>query len=339
MALLATLFSCSKKKADDDGEDSESAGTVASTTASTVVSSEDEISKNYPGDIGVENDPDVIFTEMGEEASLTELFTNWNGNSTANSVALDPTAVPEGSLGSQSIRLFTTGGTVGAGAIQTAGLYKLLAKGYTGSVFARWYVRYNSTGTFHHSGPRLGGNNPESPKGPNSPAGVLPSGSDFFYLGAEVTQGKAGPTATSTFDFYNYWMHQRGTSLFPGKHYGNSFVNDPAVFIDMNSWNCIEVELKLNDDVGSFDGEIAMWINGKLVSHVMKGTLGTWDEDNFKPDDGGQAFEGFQWRNDENLPINYFQILHFVDSDAEGQINSVNYDHIVLATRYIGPLK
>ena len=246
---------------------------------------------------------------------------------------------PAKSPGKQSIRLTTTAGPLGPGTVRTAGLYKYFAGGYDGTIFARWYVKYNATGTFHHSGPRLGGSNPGSPNMPGSTAGVRPNGADFFYLGAELSGGKIAPTNHATVDFYNYWLNQRGTSFFPGQYFGNSFINSPTVAIDTTSWNCIEVQLTLNDPVSGSNGEIAMWINGVEVSRVKSGTLGTWDEDDFQPNPAGMPFEGFQWRNNANLKFTYFQLIHFVDNDPVGKMNSINYDHIVVARKYIGPLQ
>lgn len=200
-------------------------------------------------------------------------------------------------------------------------------------------MKYNSVGTFHHSGPRLGGNNPPSPGFPNSPAGIRPTGSDFFYLGAETSQGKTGPVARSNFDFYNYWMHQRGSTFFPRQFFGNSFINSSAVAIDMNTWTCIEVQLTLNEPATAFNGEIAMWINGVEVARVKQGTTGAFTEDRFSPSASGSPFEGFQWRNAAALKFNYLQLLHFVDNDPQGLVNAVNYDHVVLARKYIGPIR
>jgi hypothetical protein len=297
------------------------------------------IAAQYPGDVGIERDPDVLFVEMGEQPTLDQLLANWSASSAGTSVALDASTTPAGSPGRQSIRLTTTAGSQTHPNARTAMLYRYFPGAAEGTVHARWYVKYNATGTFHHSGARLGGSHPGSATGPYAPAGIRPSGADFFYLGAELSQGKAAPTRRSTVDFYNYWMHQRGTSFFPGTYYGNSFINKPAVAINTEEWNCIEVMLKLNDPVTGFNGEIAMWINGVEVSRVTRGTTGTWDEDNFVAGAGGAAFEGFQWRNDRSLTWNYFQLLHFVDRDPPGMSNSVNYDHVVIARRYIGPMR
>ncbi len=287
------------------------------------------IAAQYPGDTNIDKDPNVIFTEMGEEATTQELFGHWSNNSGTATIALDPSTSPAKSTGHQSIKLSTTANTN-----PIAILYKSFPQGYSDTVYARWYVKYNTDRTFHHSGIRLGGNNPPSTKNPTSPAGVKPNGSDFFYLGAEPTQEKV---TASTFDFFNYWPEMRTTSFFPGKYYGNSFINNPNVTIALDQWNCIEVRLKLNSPTAS-DGEISMWINGVLVSDIKGGVTGTWDEDNFVPGTGS-AFEGFQWRTDPNLLINYFSLSHYVDQDTLGQVNSIHFDHVVLAKSYIGPIQ
>ncbi len=71
------------------------------------------IASRYPGDKNIQLDSNVIFTEMGEESNLNELFGRWSANSTSNSIALDTTTFPPGSPGKQSIKLFTTAGQLG----------------------------------------------------------------------------------------------------------------------------------------------------------------------------------------------------------------------------------
>ena len=304
--------------------------TTQSTTPTTPADSGQGLAAQYPGDINIEKDLNVIFTEMGEEATTQELFTRWDNNSGTNTIALDLSTSPSKSPGHQSIKMSTT-----AGANPIAILYKSFNPGFDDTVYARWYVKYNTDRMFHHSGIRLGGNNPPSTKNPNSPAGVKPTGSDFFYLGAEPTQDKV---AVSTFDFFNMWPAMRGTSFFPGKYYGNSFINDSKVTIKLDDWNCIEVRLKLNNPVTASNGELSMWINGQLVSDMKPGTTGVWNEDDFIPG-AGSAFEGFQWRKDPALLMNYFSLSHYVDQDLLGQVNSIHFDHVVLAKKYIGPIQ
>ncbi len=289
----------------------------------------------YPGDINIHNHPDVIFAEMFEEKSLQELFALWSSNSGSNTAALDSSTFPLGSSGRQSLRLFTTAGPLGVpGTYRTAMLYKVFPQGLPDSVFFRWYVKYNTNRTFHHSGPRMGGAFPASIT-PYAPAGKRPDGSDYFYAGVEPTKEKV---AFATVDYYTYWMHQRSSIISDTLYYGNSFVNNSAVGIDLDSWNCIELMMKINTPVSNFNGEMALWINGVKVSHMRQGFPdGIWDDDNFIPG-SGLPFEGFQWRNSDSLRLNYVWLLHFVDQDPAGQKNDIYFDHVVVAKSYIGPL-
>lgn len=200
------------------------------------------IASGYPGDEDIQQDSSVIFTEMGEEHDLNELFGRWTANSSSNSIVLDASTVPGGSPGTQSIRLFTTAGPLGDPSThRTAMLYKLLTSGINDSLFLRWYVKYNSGSTFHHSGPRVGGSYPLSLV-PNAPAGQRPNDSthQFFYSGAEVTGARMQSTPFSSFDYYTYWPNQRHSSFFVDSlYYGNSFINSSSVGIDMTVWNCM----------------------------------------------------------------------------------------------------
>jgi hypothetical protein len=63
--------------------------------------------------------------------------------------------------------------------------------------------------------------------------------------------------------------------------------------------------------------------------------------------EGGTPFEGFNWRTNTDLKINFFWLLHYVTpealrrnkiADVEKE-NRVLFDHIVVATEYIGPIR
>ncbi len=298
------------------------------------------IASQYPGDKNIHQSSQVIFTEMAEESTMVELLGRWSSSTkTGSPISLDTTTSPSMSPGKQSIRLTTTAGVLGnPGTVQSADLFKLLNPDFNDSLFFRFYIKYNTYGTFHHSGVRIGGAYPASPA-PNNFAGKLPNDSikQFFYAGAEVSGAHKTKVKNSTFDFYNYWRHQRHSSFFPDSvYYGNSFINSNQVTVDMSVWNCIEVRIKLNTPPDS-SGEISMWINGKLVSEIKKGTTGTWVDNNFFPG-AGTPFEGFSWRGHERLKLNFIWLTHFVDNDSAGIINSINYDHIVVAKSYIGPI-
>jgi hypothetical protein len=118
--------------------------------------------------------------------------------------------------------------------------------------------------------------------------------------------------------------------------WGNSFPLPEPVEVPLDEWICVEVMVKMNDPVSSHNGEQAYWINGELVNHLGEGfPNGTWVWDGFHIDPAGEPFEGFQWRTDPELDINYVWVLHYVDTDPNAE---AWYDHVVVATEYIGPI-
>ena len=62
---------------------------------------------------------------------------------------------------------------------------------------------------------------------------------------------------------------------------------------------------------------------------------------------GGQPFDGFRWRTDEQLKVNFFWLLFYVTENAARQnkvenpapTNRVWFDDVVVASEYIGPAR
>ena len=62
---------------------------------------------------------------------------------------------------------------------------------------------------------------------------------------------------------------------------------------------------------------------------------------------GGEPFEGFRWRTNDQLKINFLWLLHYVTELAGRQnrvakpnpINRVWFDDIVVGTEYVGPIR
>src|SRR5438046_4960830 len=74
----------------------------------------DGIAALYPGDVGIENHPDVIFVERFEEATLTELFIRWTDILNGPAMSFSPD-VPAGSPGARSLNIPWVGGGVNDG--------------------------------------------------------------------------------------------------------------------------------------------------------------------------------------------------------------------------------
>jgi hypothetical protein len=114
------------------------------------------------------------------------------------------------------------------------------------------------------------------------------------------------------------------------------------------------------NDVGDTNGEQAMWIDGKQVTHLGKGfPKGKWTYDKFLPNeggdairwdakrggpdrfkvaDGGEPFEGFRWRTAKELDINFLWAYVYITKAPPGHVSKVWFDQIVVATEYIGPI-
>jgi hypothetical protein len=305
------------------------------------------IARIYPGDAGIERDPSVVFVENFEAGSLEAMWRRWE------SVAARPgmfftNDTPAGSSGRQAMVMDRSKGT-------GSHLYRRLkdAHGNWGfeRVFARYYVKFDpESGEVHHFGTCLGGNWPATPW-PQVRAGQPTDGARSFWSGIE-------PYGRSwTWDYYTYWCDMRASPP-RGQFWGNSFIRDPNLKVQRGKWICVEHMIQLNT-VGQTNGEQALWIDGHLVSHLGPGfPRGLWTYDKFNPGRGGEGirwnhekraperfpvpgdgvpFEGFRWRTVPELKVNYLWLYIYTEKPAGHSIR-VSFDHVVVATNYIGPL-
>src|SRR5213593_1528580 len=95
----------------------------------------DGIAALYPGDVGIENHPDVIFVERFEEATLTELFIRWTDILNGPAMSFSPD-VPAGSPGARSLNIPWVGGGVNDG----GHLYRQLSPGVADTLYVRYYI-------------------------------------------------------------------------------------------------------------------------------------------------------------------------------------------------------
>ncbi len=290
------------------------------------------ISENYPGDTGIENDPEIIFVEHFQENTLDDLFANWEEAKNPANIMFS-NDVPSGSAGNQSFKVRHVGGD-GTG----AHLYRRLLPGYD-QLHIRFYVKFDTNcGPIHHFF-HAGGYNPSTPW-PQGGAGEKPVGNERFTTGVEPF-GNYDPWR---WDFYSYWMEMH---ICPDDNYwGNYFINDPELSAEKGEWICLELMMKVNDPVTERNGEMALWIDGQLqykdgqcTSWLGEGfPNGGWVWDHFTPDPAGDPFEGFRWRSDEELNINFIWLLVYITKADEGHVSEVWYDQVVVANEYIGPI-
>jgi hypothetical protein len=305
------------------------------------------IASKYPGDVGIEHDPQVVFVEKFEQETLAALWPRWETVRDQAGMSFSED-VPPGSPGSQSLLMERTSGS-------GAHLYRRLPNSAGGwgydRIFARYYIKFDpDCGEIHHLGTCIGGNFPASPH-PLVRAGHPPDGARSFWSGIE-------PYGRSwTWDFYTYWAEMRGSPP-QGRTWGNSFIRDPALNVEKGRWLCVEQMIQMNDPDDS-NGEQALWIDGRLAGHFGRGfPHGLWVYDKFAPGQGGQSvrwnhekggperftipqggapFEGFRWRTIPELNVNFIWLYIYTELPPGHRIR-VSFDHVVVATDYIGPL-
>jgi hypothetical protein len=278
----------------------------------------------FPGDAGIETHPDVVLVERFEEATLANVFSRWTDIRNGSTMSLS-SDVPPASLGTRSLDIPWTGGGVSDG----GHLYKRLTPGVDDTLYVRYYIKYPPTG-YRHDGIWMGGYNPPL-AWPNPQAGLKPAGNDRFAAAAEQSDD------TSRLDHYDYWMDMH--RAVDGNYWGNTLLNNPSVRINAGQWTCVEQMVRLNNPVTAWNGEHAIWIDGVKVSHLGQGfPNGQWSGGNFTQNPIGSPFEGFRWRNDPNLKLNYVWLQTYAPDSPAGFKSSMKFDHVVVAKSYIGCL-
>ncbi len=295
------------------------------------------LAAKYPGDVGIDQDPDVIWVENFEEGSVAALVQRYDDKK-QNGLTLD-TDKPAKSTGSASGKLTASG--AGPNAVD---FYKKLSPGYD-ELFVRYYAKYQSGVQWHHTGVWVGGYNPAS-NWPSPQAGLKPNGDDRFHVSLEPMESGATPRM----DFYNYWMKMHSWMDQPSgstAYYGNSLIHDPSLTAK-DQWQCFEIHIKLNPSGASGAGaELGLWVNDQSVIHFTDSApLGYWVKDKFCPDKAtGKECTDYkpsnptlvpldlQFRSTTALKLNAFWPQNYITSGGAG---SVWYDDMVVAKSRVG---
>ncbi|MEZ6091548.1 MAG: hypothetical protein R3C05_26745 [Pirellulaceae bacterium] len=303
------------------------------------------LANKYPGDVGIDRHPSVVFVENFEQPSIDAIGKRWETVRDAEIMQLS-NDVPPTSVGERSL-LMNQMADKGTG----ADLYRRLGDGYE-TLYTRMYVKFaDDCEPVHHFGTCVGGNYP-STAWPSVRAGQPTRGDKSFWVGIEPF-GKRW-----TWDYYAYWCEMRGSPP-RGQTWGNSFIHDPDLKVIRGKWTCVEVMVRMND-VGESNGELALWIDGRPVSHLGDGfPSGKWIFDKFTPGEegegvrwnhakggreyfttlpGGDPFDGFRFRTIKPLNVNFVWLYLYITSGSKGHVNRVWFDDVVVATEYIGPI-
>ena len=317
------------------------------------------LAARYRGDAGIGKHPAVVFVEDFRGGPLEELRARWSDISNRDGQVLAfAEDAPAGSASPRSLRLTATRDANSGGH-----LFRNFGAGYD-RLFLRFYVKFAPDAGFNHHFVSLGGSiNP--PPHPTGGAGRRPV--DEWISGIEPVaasgRGESFPPP-GIWHFYTYWPEMRSWQSEEGKavddngraFYGNNFEPREPAPVRRGEWICVEMMVKMNSVPDGYDGEQALWIDGKLAGRFATGTMrGRWSKANFRLDPAGVPFEGFRWRTDERVKVNRLWLSHYVTSDSafprtdryaaahpEVKVNTkqqtVWFANLVTAKEYIGPL-
>ena len=288
------------------------------------------IASHYPGDRGINYDPDVLFADDFESyTSTAQLKSNWS--SVYHQENLRVSAEPENRYaGAKALEMKLP---ISTKEISDALMKKLVPPDDV--VFLRAYTTFDAGYEVHgsnHNGLRLSAHYP----GP----GIKPpaNGTGFFLFDLQNSiEGMAPPGEIDPgySHVYAYWPKQRsayGDHWYPdgtvkpfAPTLGNrgdwlAYPNQYPDFVPMpnrvpqrDKWYCYELMVKANTP-GQHNGEVECWVDGRVVAD----------------------FPDLNLRSINTLKIDVAKIgLHAAHSE---RINKKWYDDVVVARKYIGPM-
>jgi hypothetical protein len=284
------------------------------------------IAAGYPGDVGIEQDPAVVFAdgfEGIENDAMAARGKDQKGNrwdSCANTVTITtkPGQVHSGRKAAQ-----VTFDKVGS-----HNAVKQFEPGFD-TLFLRYYMKYHPEYPgCHHTGMLILAAAPGITLAKGSATGVVPDGRNHFEALVDTQPPREGSTTPppGNINIYCYHMDQGriwGDLLFPTGDvmpkenrwlFEENFVPRPNVNVALGRWICYEVMLKANTP-GARDGRVAFWIDGKLAGD----------------------FPNLRFRTVEELKPNRIIIVAHSSSVRPNQ--TWWYDDVVAATEYIGPMR
>jgi hypothetical protein len=308
--------------------------TVSSSSVTTNTSTA-TLAQKHPGDVGMATDPAVVHYEDFSAASVTAVLTRYS--SYKHTAGMELVADhPANSPSPHALRL-TSGG-----ANPETNIYRSFGAGYD-ELYYRYYIKYEGSGPWHHSGLWFGGYNPALPY-PYPHAGQRPDGADRFSVALEPIGNPE-----NAMDFYVYWrgMHSYEANPTGLAWYGNTMIHE-EVPVQSNTWICYEIHMKLNPDAANATGAVLeVWKDDTLVRRFDDtGPFGFYVGDWFCPNDsdGTECTKNRpakpnlilldqRWRTTTALKINYFWPEHYNTSSTN---SSLRLDDMVVAKQRIG---
>ncbi len=143
-------------------------------------------------------------------------------------------------------------------------------------------------------------------------AGFRPDGQDFFVTILDPWRNWGRNPAPGELQFYSYFPEM--TRDRDGHYWGNTFRPEKPCLVELGSWHCYEVMVKLNTP-GEHDGEQAFWVDGKEIHRAA----------------------GMRWRDTADLKLNLLMPCVYIHQARKD--NTCWFDDIEISTGYIGPIQ
>jgi hypothetical protein len=291
------------------------------------------IAARYTGDVGMADDPNVIFVddfESWQQHGTSPLASTWQvrSNTVSQTRAVPGTVSVDGSAGLGENVLEIACWTQGTGS-QVGGLaLKLgnyshanegLGDGYD-DLYVRYYMKFDKTyRAVRNHGTNLGGRDVRrSDAAWVGMAGIRDvSTRGYFYSGVQP-RGELGGRELEM-GFYSYHLDKKGP-------WGENYEVGREVPIQVGQWYCVERHMRLNTvdpsqpDPANRDGLEELWIDGRLT--IRK--------------------EGVRFRRVPHLHITFFSLETYYHGLPEQYVGSnpikVYFDNVAIARTYIGPI-
>jgi hypothetical protein len=278
------------------------------------------IAAKYVRDSGIGSDPAVVFSE-NFESSVVTWSARFNGGAPSG-IGTSPDH-PTASGGVQSARLIPSGAS--------GTLYRQLPTDYE-QVWMRYYVKYLGN-VSHHSGGYIGGYFPPSsfPQGDAGIKGIRPN-LDRVFISAFEQRGTPDGIAPQThMGTYNNWVDMPGLG-FNGLYFGRDLLITENPQLNLNTWQCVEMRVKMNSTVASHDGNCK---SGSMMprSRTSRRFARRAYDTNGIGHGSGLGFPGLLWRDVLTYGVNWIKLQNYNDA---GTPFDVLFDDLVVATSRIG---
>ena len=304
------------------GDDGSTPNTDGGSGADTGGTNGAGIAAKYPGDMGIENDPDVIFADGFEsDTQASDLSKKWDNFFQVSDIGI-ATDAPHVWSGAKALEFTlpqqTTELSNGVQKILTTELDVLYLRYYS-----KFDASFDITGSSHNGG----GINAHYFIGNMATPGVPADGTNKFLVEYECWRGQASDKSPGTLNVYVYWPDQRsnyGDHFFPDglvdpntsipNNFGPTFVPRTDVTPDLDLWYEYELMVKANTP-GQRDGRITIWLDGQVIGD----------------------FPNLRLRDINSLKIDRFNLSLHARSNPNG-VTHKWYDNVVAAKAYIGPM-